>query len=400
MDPITKAITNELDNKKLSQKTKQEILTGKSRKKRNFIPPIAAICICAVALFLFFTNTEKMEPHMSAANAMFGPVDEAIVDYFNSEVPKLRIKPGEQVDSFHNGDAYLMRLALEQNSGRFYNDSLLSKSDRYVVSELLHYVQEAIWHGNVQVEIEPVQSVDQLVDQAPALISQLKTYVEIPYMKTTEEKQQQWNFTSFDTKKWVSYIAILALLVACIVYLVKYKHFIIVAFVILITAISLSQPFWQPFKDVSAYDEKTLVDVVERGLKEMNVKVMGKPELQYAASIHKTRTALVSFEDDMSVLAVFEYENGRYIKQGMTWHPGQIFREHAPNTIDGESTLIIPVAFKSGHNIAEFRVYNEHKVFAETKITAQKPAIIYFKQPQEISVLQLEFLDTNGEAVQ
>lgn len=400
MDPISKALTDGLEGRNLSQKAKQEILTGKPHKKRNLIPSIAAICIFALALFLFFTNKVEVTPHLASTDAKFGPVDEAIINYFNSEVPKLKMELEKRHDPFYNGDAYLMRLALEQNSGRFYSDSLLSKSDRYVVSELLHYVQEAIWHGNVQVKIQPVQSIDQLVDQAPALISQLKPHVEIPYMKITDEKQQQWNYSSFDTKKWVSYIAILALLVALIINLVKNKHFIITALVVFITAVSFSQPFWQPFKDVSAYDEKTLVEVIEQGLKEMNVKVVGQPELQYAASIHKTRTALVSFEDGMSVLAVFEYENGRYIKQGMTWHPGQIFREHAPNTIDGESTLIIPVAFKSGHNIGEFRVYNEHKIFAETTITEQKPGIIYFKQPQEISVLQLKFLDTNGEPVQ
>lgn len=59
MNSITKALTDELEGKKLSQHAKQQILSRKPRKKRNFIPQIAAICICAMALFLFFTNTEK-----------------------------------------------------------------------------------------------------------------------------------------------------------------------------------------------------------------------------------------------------------------------------------------------------------------------------------------------------
>lgn len=399
MDPITKALTDGLEGRKLSQKAKQEILTGKPHKKRNLIPSIAAICIFALALFLFFTNKVEVTPHLASTDAKFGPVDEAITNYFNSEAPKLKMEHEKRHDPFYNGDAYLMRLSLEQNSGQFYSDSSLSGKDRFIISELLHYVQEAIWHNNVWVDIEPVQSIEELVKQAPELISKLKPNVEIPYMKITDEKQQQWNYSSFDTKRWVSYIAILALLVAFIVYLVKNKHFIITALVVFITAVSFSQPFWQPFKDVSAYDERTLVEVVEQGLEEMNVKVVGQPELQYAASIYKTRTALVSFEDGMSVLAVFKYENGRFIKQGMTWHSGEIFREYVTDTED-DSFLISPIAFKSGHKVAQFRVYNEHNLFAETAITQKEPGIIYFKQPKQISVLQLEFLDANGKTVQ
>lgn len=396
MDPINKALTDGLEGKTLSQQAKQKILTGTPRKKRNFIPQIAAVCICAVALFLFFTNTEETTPQMEAANAMLGAVDEAIVDYFNSEAPKLQVEPDKREDPFHNGDAYLMRLALEQNSGQFYSDSSMTIRERYLVSELLHYVQEAIWHNNTRVEVNTVQSIDQLVEQAPALISQLKPHVELPYVKTTDEKQLQWNYTSFDKKRWVSYVVVLALLLAGIIYLIKYKHFIITAFVILLALVSFSQPFWQPFKDVSAYDEKTMVEFVERELKKMNVRVVGQPELQYAASIHKTRTALVSFEDDMTVLAEFDYDNGRYINQGMAWHSGFNFSKIA---IVQTNTINV-MAFKEGHHVAKIRIENEQNYLAEAALKEQKPTIIYFKTPKELSSYSRGYFDANGELVQ
>lgn len=398
MDPIKKVLTDELEGKKLSQEAKQKILTTKPRKKRNFIPQIATICICAVALFLFLTNTEKKAPQMEAANAMFGPVDEAIVDYFNKESPKLQMEPGKQEDPFHNGDAYLMRLALEQNSGQFYSDSSLTKSERYIVSELLHYIQEAIWHNNTRVEVNPVQSINQLVEQAPALISQLKPHVEMPYMKTVDEKQQQWNYTSFDKKRWISYVVVLALLLAAIIYLIKSKHFIIVAFVIFLALVSFSQPFWQPFKDVSAYDEKTLVEVVERELKKMNIRVVGQPELQYAASIHKVRTALVSFEDGMTVLAEFDYNNGRYINRGMTWHSGNIFSNIS--IVQNEQNTINVMAFKADHYVAKVLIENEQNYLAEAALKEHKPTIIYFKTPKGLSSYSRVYFDANGERVQ
>ncbi|MGN7479404.1 hypothetical protein ACTHOQ_16305 [Solibacillus silvestris] len=400
MDPITKALTDELDGKQLSQKAKQEILAAKPRKRRNFISQITAFCICAVVLFLLITNTEKTPPQMTAANSMLGPVDEAILQYFNNEAPKLQTELEKREDSLQNGDAYLIRLALERNSTVFYGDSSLTPKDRFLISELLHYMQEAIWHNNIRMEVKHVQTIKQLVEAAPVLISKMKPYVEIPYMKIAEEKNRQWNFYSFDTAKWVSYFAVLAMLLAAIVYLFKNNHRIIGALVIFLAVASFSQPFWKPFKDVTAYDEKTFIQVVERGLKEMNIKVTGRPELQYAASIHKTRTALVSFEDGMSVLAVFKYENGQYIKQGMTWHSGKIFSENTFDKEGDENIVVSAIAFKSGHNVIKFRIRHEDEIIAETLLSQQKPMIVYFKKQQETSSMQYEFLDENGELAQ
>ena len=399
MDPITKALRDELEEKKLSQKVKQEILTAKPRKKRNFTLQIVAICICAVALFLLFTNVEKTPLQMTTANTVLGSVDEAILNYFNREVPMLQIEREKREDLVYNGDAYLMRLALEQNSDLFYSDSSLSRKDRYLISELLHNVQEVVWQNEIWTRIEPVQSIDELAEQAPALIAKLKPYVEIPYMTIEDEKKHQWKLYSFDQKRWISYVVVLTLLVLLIVYLFKNNHRIIGSLVIFLAFVSFMQPFTKPFKEYAAYDEQTLVEVLTRELEKSNVRVVGEPVLQYASSIHEVRTALVTFEDGLSVMALFNYKNGQFIKEGMTWHTGMVFNDTTFEQGEDGPTVVSVIGFKPGHDVATFRITSEDKPIAETTLTKHKPTIVYLKQPS-ISSMEYHFLDEHGEYVQ
>lgn len=400
MDPITKVLKNELDEKKLSQKAKQNILLGKPRKKRNFTPQIVTICICAIALFLVFTNIEKTPPKMATANTALSSVDDAILNYFNREVSTLQIEREKRENLFYNGDAYLMRLALEKNSGLYYGNSSLSKEERLLISELLHIVQEAVWQNEIWTRIDSVQSIDELAQQAPALIAKLEPYVEIPYMTIEDEKKHQWKLYSFDQNKWISYVMILALLILFIVYLFKNNHRIIGSLVIFLAFVSFIQPFTKPFKEFVAYDEKTLVEVVARELKKENIKVVGEPQLQYAASIHETRTALVSFEDGMSVIAIFKYEDGQYIKQSMLWHTGTVLNDSTFEEGENEPALISVFGFNTGHNVAKFRIASENKQIAETMVSEHKPTIIYLKNPTSFSNMNYQFLDRNGEIVQ
>lgn len=404
MDPITKALKDGLDSKTLSRKTKQEILTAKPRKKRNFTPQIVAICICAVALFLLITNEEKTPPQMATANALLGSVDEAALNYFNREVPKLQMDRKKREDLIHNGDAYLMRLALEQNSSLFYSESSLSVEERFLVSELLHIVQEVVWQNEIWTRIDPIQSIDELAQQAPALIAKLEPYVAMPYISIKDEKKYQWDLYSFDQKRWISYVVVLVLLVLGIIYLFKNNHRIIGSLVIFLAFVSFMQPFTKPFKEYAAYDEQTLVEVVARELKKENVRVVGEPQLQYAASIHETRSALVSYEDGMSVIAIFKYKQGQYIKESLLWHTGTIFNdstfENAFEYGEKKSILVSALGFKPEHDVATFRVMSENKQIAETMLTEGKPTIIYLKKPTSLSSMEYHFLDEKGEVVQ
>lgn len=400
MDPITKALKDGLEGKKLSQKTKQEILTVKPRKKRNFTPQIVAICICVVTLFLLYTNAERTPPQIITANAPLGSVDEAALNYFNREASKLQIDRKKREDLIHNGDAYLIRLALEQNSGLFYSDSSLSMEERFLISELLHIVQEVVWQNEIWTRIDPIQSIDELAQQAPALIAKLGPAVVIPYMPIEDEKKYQWNLYSYDQKRWISYVVVLALLGLFIVYLFKNNHRIIGSLVIFLAFVSFVQPFTKPFKELAAYDEQTLVEVVERELKKENVRVVGKPQLQYAASIHEKRTALVSFEDGMSVIAIFKYEHGQFIKESMLWHTGTIFSDTTFGNGEKEPGFVTALGFKPEHDIATFRIMSENKQIAETTLTEGEPTILYLKHKSYISSMEFYFLDEHGEAVQ
>ena len=399
MDPISKALAERLDDKRLSSQAKKAILTGQSQKRKSFMPQIVVLCMCAIAAFLIFTNvgSEKSILHTASQEARFGDLDKAILQYVNDEAAQLQIIVEERNRTFFNGDAYLMRLALEQNSGVFYQDSSLNEHDRFLISELLHTIQEASWQANVTTRIKPVQSIEELVAEAPSIIAKLKPYVEMTYVKIADEQRLGLKLYSFDTKNWITYFAILAVLVLFIIKLLKNNYRIIGALVIIATFVSFMQPFVLPFKGSVAYDEQTMLEVVQKMLEEQNVKTVGQPVLEYAASINQTRTALVSFEDGLSVLATFQYRDGQYVQNTMMWHSGAIFHESAFNGLDDELMLVRVHGFKTGHEVGTIQIKDDENRIEEVKLTQKKPTIIYYKKSADTSELKYHLFNEQGE---
>lgn len=285
MDPIKQALTEELEQKTLSLQKKQAILQRKQPQQNKWLPKIVAVCIAAIALFLFVTTTEQKTQPITAT-ASLGSVDAGIVAYYNNQATR-------EASDLYNGDAYLLRLALENNSRMFYEDSKLTVKNRFLVSELLHYIQEASWQGDVSFSLQPVASIEELVTLAPQIIAELKPQVSFSYMSVADEKTHQWKFYSYDTKAWVGYVVVLALLLMAVVNLWRNKHWIILSCCVLLLVVAAYQPFTKPYQDTAAYDEQLLIEVVSKQLAEMDVKATGEPVLQYAATIDRNSIRFV-----------------------------------------------------------------------------------------------------------
>ena len=390
MDPIKQALTEELQQKTLSLQKKQAILQRKQPHQNKWLPKVVSVCIAAIALFLLVT-TAGQQPEPLTATAPLGSVDTGVVDYFNKQATR-------EASDLYNGDAYLLRLALENNSRMFYEDSQLSLANRLLVSELLHYIQEASWQGDVQLSLQPVTSIEELVTLAPKVIAELKPQVNFSYMTVTDEKKHQWKFYSYDTKAWVGYMVVLALLLMAIVKLGRDKHWIIVSSCAFLALVAAYQPFTKPYKHEAAYDEHTLIEVVSNQLEKMDVKASGEPVLQYAATIHRTRSALVAF-DDYKVLATFTYKNGHYIEQTMSWHTGDLFRETSMAPFE-EPLHTIAFGFADGHNVAELRLEGDSSYEQEISVKPNEPTIIFYKQPSELTGFGVWYLDEQGQQVQ
>ncbi|MER1958781.1 MAG: hypothetical protein ABS942_15465 [Solibacillus sp.] len=391
MDPIKQALTEELEQKTLSLHKKQAILQHQQPQRKLWLPKIVAVCIAAIALFLLVTTSEQ-KPEPLTATGPLGSVDTGVVEYFNKQATR-------EASDLYNGDAYLLRLALENNSQMFYEDSQLSLKNRFLVSELLHYIQEASWQGDVQFSLQPVTSIEELVILAPQVIAELKPQVNFSYMTVADEKKHQWKFYSYDTKAWVGYMVVLALLLMAIMKLGRDKHWIILSCCVFLAIVAAYQPITKPYKDTAAYDEHTLIEVVSNQLEEMNVKASGKPVLQYAATIHTTRAALVAF-DDFKVLATFTYKNGHYVKDMMTWHTGELFRETAFDTMENPLQHTLAFGFADGHNVATLRLADDARYKQEIAITQNQPTIIFYKKPQDLSGFGVFNLDEQGQQVQ
>lgn len=135
LDKIREALKDNLNHKRLSVETKQQILNNARKKQHPFIP-LASILIVAIAVFLIFTMQNEAGDVNTAISSQYVNVknlDLEIVDYYNEAVDILRSPDQKTFDRV--GDAYLMRLALEKNSGLFYGDSSLVQKERLLISE-------------------------------------------------------------------------------------------------------------------------------------------------------------------------------------------------------------------------------------------------------------------------
>lgn len=391
MNSIKQVLKNELESKTLSAQKKQEILQHKQPKRKKWLPKFVAVCVAAIALFLVVTtNDQKAEPTLSTT-APLGSVDDAIIQFVNNEIAR-------EASDFYNGDAYLMRLALEKNSRMFYEDSKLALSDRQVVSELLHYIQEASWQGVTADSLQPVSTIEELAILAPKVIDELKPQVTMPYKTIADEKKHQRNLYSYDNKAWINYVVVLALLLFALVKLARGKNWIIMACCIFLAVVVAYQPFGKSYQDVAAYDEYTLIEVIENGLKDMDVKVSGEPVLQYAATIHGTRSALLAYED-MKVLATFSFKKGQYVRETLMWHTENVFHDIAIDTVDEPTQPISTHGFTQGHDIAKIQVQSEAGYEQSIDITPNEPTIIFYKKPQELSEYSFLFFDEKGQRI-
>lgn len=389
MNSIKQALKDELESKTLSEQKKQEILQHQQPKRNMWLPKFVAVCVVAIALFLAIITIDQTPKHTLQATAPLGSVDDAIVQFVNNEIAR-------EASDFYNGDAYLMRLALEKNSRMFYEDSKLASSDRQAVSELLHYIQEASWQGIAANSLQSVSTIEELANLAPKVNAELKPQVTLPYKTIADEKKHQRNLYSYDNKAWINYAFVVAFLLFAIVKLAHWKHWIIMTCCIFLIIVAGYQPFGKRYEDVAAYDEYTLIEVVEKGLKDMDVKVNGEPVLQYATTIHGTRSALVAF-DDMKVLATFSYEKGQYVQRALTWHTGDVFLETVFDPIDDPTQLIHSYGFTKGHDVAKIQMQSTASYEQEIDIIPHEPTIIYFKKPQELLDYGFLLFDENGQ---
>ncbi|WP_332650423.1 hypothetical protein [Lysinibacillus sp. 54212] len=398
MDPISKALSDSLNTKKMSPQLKHSILNGQ-RKKRNYMPSFIVVSMIVISALLYLTINVKNEgvPQEASGDARFGSVDEAIVNYFNDMVILLESDDTNQF--FYAGDAYLMRLALEKNSGQFYSDSSLNSQERFLISELLHYFQEALWHGDTPQQVQQVESIKELVSQAPALIAKLEPVAEIPYIKIGDEKNNGMKLLYYEWSNWLTLLFMQVLVVAAIVFLFKNKHRKIGVLFIIVFVVSTLQLFMSPNRNNIGYDEQTIIEVVGKRLDEAHVK-FGEPTLEYVSTFHNTRSALISYSDGLSALAVFEYHDGQYVYSSMTWHSGNIFNEGQFVTIDDETTTVRMLGLKSEHEVASITIYENRKNKEFVNITPGKPTIVHYIVPVDVKEHSYLYLNERGEQVE
>lgn len=400
LDKIREALKDNLNHKRLSVETKQQILNNARKKQHPFIP-LASILIVAIAVFLIFTMQNEAGDVNTAISSQYVNVknlDLEIVDYYNEAVDILRSPDQKTFDRV--GDAYLMRLALEKNSGLFYGDSSLVQKERLLISELLHYLQEAIYFESVYVaQLPQISSIEELVEMAPTTISELKSVAEIPFVKVTDELGNTRTIVNWKLGQWLGFALVVFLLLAFIVHLYRKGYRVPPVLFLLILATMVSFLFL-PKKNNIVYDETTMVQVSHEHLVEANVRV-SSPTLEYAATFHDVRVVLTSYPDGLNALTIFQYNsNGVYDLTGAQWHAGDILLDSAFSGIEDDTKSIQILGFPAGHQIdAVEMTINEKPNYVDTiAIPSGEPAIRFYFNPEAKSI-EYKYLNAEGKPI-
>ena len=356
MDKIREALQSELERGKLSEQSKKNIVK-KSRKTAFRFVPVVTLFAAAISLFLAWgvwqTDSVEQTDTRSKEYVDMKDLAQSIVTYTNE------LLQAEAAGEFYLqvGESYPLRLALEKNSGLFYSDVDLTQREKMLLSEFLHYLQN-VHILQLNTEFQPVETLEELVQQAPAFIERWATTEKT--FKPIEDEQKNPKLAAFGLLDWLMLFGVLVVSVYTIVKLWR-KHYRIPSIIWgIILILSVSSLFLHS-RDY-AYDETSMVRLMEEGLEASHVRIVGEPTVEALAGNSLNRYMLLSYEDGLQVLGAFTEEDGFFYWRGNSWGAYSTFLEHS-NIQSGQFesvqiiTYIVPPAFE--HSTVKMDVEGE-----------------------------------------
>lgn len=371
MGRIREALKEQLNQGQLSNTAKQRM---KQRSNRSYrFVPIVTVLATYIALFLFLSNDATLFQEQSTAisveSANEKDLDESIVVFTNETIEQIEI--GEQ--NVRIGEAYPMRLALEQNSGLIYSNSSLVYRDRILISKFLHYLQEAYFSKIDPVNLTEIDSIETLLQQAPAFIEQIEKENGVSYISVQHEKQNRL-VSDWSLEKWILLLVGVCLIIALIVRLWR-NHYRIPPIIFAIIAIVWISGLFVNNSGGIGYDETSMVQTVEANLKSSNVRLVGSPTIEAIVGHPQNRYILLTYEDGLNVLGSFTMEDGRYRLAGSEWHSGDVFTSWWSD-FDGERVMAILIA--NNHPYSQLKLTPDAEVY-EYPLKRNKATVLLFR---------------------
>lgn len=323
MDKIREAFESELAKGKLSEQRKREMIKASRKSTFRFVP-VVTMLVAALSLFLMWsiwqTDSLEQDHFVSMEQTNVKDLEQAILTYTNE------LLEADAQDGFYLnvGESYPLRLALEQNSGLFYSDADLTKSEKMLLSKFLHYLQN-VHVLQLNPEFQPVETMDELLQQAPLFIERWEG-MDKPF-KSIRDEQKNPKLADFEAMDWLVFFCVIIVGVLIIMKLWR-SHYrvppIIWGLILLLYIISSIINL-----GYVAYDETSMVKIIEEDLERSHVRIVGEPKVEAIAGNSLNRYMLLSYEDGLEVVGSFSEENGFFYWQGNTWGGKNRFLEHS-----------------------------------------------------------------------
>ena len=382
MDRIQETLKNTLDEEKLTDAAKQKIYTKSSLHRRKLVPFISVL-VAAIVLFLMWsTNATTVDEKVpiTTNSSQTKNLEQSILTYYNSAAAALKTTDRY----FFVGDGYAMRLALETNSAYFYGNTNLSHSDQLLLSKLLHYLQEGLYEREAVELAQPITSIKELLEAAPATINQLKNVATISYTPIQHELSNSKKIAHWGLLPWVVFAAISLAVVYVVLSLWRKGHrvppMLLAAFgLFLLFSLTMTR------SDVG-YDEASMLQLAEQQLDEMNVRKVGEPIIEAVAGYHDQRFLMFTYEDGLTALATFKHEKGYFVYYGMK--AGADRQTTVEYTDDSKRMLILGLPIAS--NTKSIQLTEDHITSDKIPFTPGQPAILLYINEAKNTEYQIE----------
>lgn len=322
MDKIREAFQTELDERKLSKQAKERIVAKNKKQKFRFVPivTVLALCICTFFIWTALTTPISYETELiSSEPSDAKDLEASIVQITNETI----MAAAQQQWNPRIGEAFPMRLALEQGSGLFYTGSMLKQEEQMLLSEFLHYLQVAHVADDNLSMLQPFQTVEEIVEAAPAFI-QLVIDEEGETYKTFASEKRYIPIFDWQYYQWVIYIT-LGLIAAIIFIWLWREHYRVPPILLALVGLIMLVPNVFNLNNNIGYDEASMAEVLHDSI-EGHIRLVGEPTIVAVAGTEGGRYILLSYEDGLNVLGEFPKQNGRYHYRGASWHSGNEFR--------------------------------------------------------------------------
>lgn len=395
-----------------SVEKKRETLQKARRKRQtiwtSLVPVTVIVTFCVLLVFLLqpqsqIVNMSDQPLHQSTEPA---PRD-AIIEIANRKlqfqqiIEDGEITEQEQMSYLQTSD-WKLQLAFEKGDGTTYHISYLTEKERLGYADLLFYMREYIYAGEVHEDVVTAFQKTRTFHEIAQLMPIVKQHVLLDYVSVHDERMPhtRW-FLNATTPIQISIvIGVITIFITSLVNILTKRNFILLS-IQLLALIVLFAIATKPVEQYAAIDETTIFQSSEAVIRKLGINYESA-RLIDVAQFDNLRAAFMELEGATSRYAVVQFtrDGNDYLFSEVHWLND--FKSWATMTFirnDGQGGYF--VALNEGHDVAtvEIKVYSNPTRSITLDVKEWIPMLYMFYLPRVDNSFEIILYDRDGKRI-